>query len=71
LINLLKIRIEIINKDLIKIKDSYPFNQIDFLKDEEKVKEYKNQLDEEKNNYMAEYNHYEDIEDRIINNVDI
>ena len=68
LINLLKIRIKLINKDLIKIKDSYPFNQTDFLNDEEKVNEYKNRLDEEKNNYIEEYNHYENIEDKIINN---
>lgn len=71
LIKLLKIRIELINKDLIEIKNSYPFNKKDFLRDIEEVEDYKNKLNEEKENFIEELTHYESIENSILDKANV
>ena len=65
-IDTLNIRIKLINKELIEIKESYPFNKKEFLSNENSVKSYKIKLTEEKENYMEEFSHYENIEHDIL-----
>ena len=68
-INLLEIRLELIDKEIDEVKDSYPYNKKFLLDDEEKLEENKEILQNELNNFIETLAMYKKKLDYLLNSI--
>jgi hypothetical protein len=69
-INVLKINLELIDKEIREIKNSYPYNKKNFLSDKEKLEKYQEVLNSELNNYIETQAKYKKKLDNLLNSID-